>query len=394
MPPDQKLKVGLVFDDTIDRDDGVSQYVRRLGGWLSGQGHEVRYLVGQTSLKSWQGGKVYSLSRNLRVSFNGNKLSMPVSSDKKAIKQVLADEQFDVLHVMVPYSPFMAAKVINMASAATAIVGTFHILPSGRISRLGSKLLKIGLRPSLKKFDQMAAVSLPAADFAKRAYGLNTSVIPNPIDIDAFKPKPKIKKSATPRIVFLGRLVKRKGCQQLLLAFFEIAPQIPDARLIIAGDGPDKAKLMKMAGKAGLLDRIEFLGHIKESEKAGLLSSATVACFPSLYGESFGIVLIEAMAAGAGAVLGGDNPGYRSVLQEQPDLLVDPLNAAQFASRLRQLLTDEQLRRGLSDWQKQAVKKYDLPVVGGLIENLYGQAIANRNKTSHNNHHDNSKSNG
>jgi phosphatidylinositol alpha-mannosyltransferase len=133
--------------------------------------------------------------------------------------------------------------------------------------------------------------------------------------------------------------------------------------------------------------RIEFLGYIKEDEKAKLLNSAAIACFPSLYGESFGIVLIEAMAAGSGVVLGGNNPGYISVLEARPKLLVNPKNASEFADRLGELLANNTLAKQLHEWQNKTVKQYDIEVVGPQILEVYNQAIARLSKKRHNRNH-------
>ncbi|MBX4190844.1 glycosyltransferase, partial [Candidatus Saccharibacteria bacterium] len=180
---------------------------------------------------------------------------------------------------------------------------------------------------------------------------------------------------------------KRKGCRQLLDAFAAIAPILPDLKLIIAGDGPERQSLEKQVLKLNLSDRVKFLGYISESQKPQLLSSATIACFPSLYGEAFGIVLIEAMAAKAQVVLGGDNPGYRSVLGKRDGLLINPRDIKAFTNRLLILLSDDKLRRELHDWQSNEVKKYDIAVVGQQIYDVYIEAIARLNKKRHNKTH-------
>jgi phosphatidylinositol alpha-mannosyltransferase len=375
------LKVGFVFDDSLDSNDGVAQYVKRLGGWLSGQGHEVRYLVGESKTTSWQGGKVYSLSRNLKISFNGNKLSMPVRSSKNQIKAVLAAEDFDVLHVQVPYSPVMAQRVINAAPAKTAIIGTFHILPADAKARLGTRLLKPVYGRSLKRFDTLAGVTLAAANFASGTLKVPTVVSPNTIDLSQFAVKPQRK--ATPEIIFLGRLVKRKGCLELLKAFNILVQDTP-AHLTIAGKGPDLSKLKSYVQKNELQDKVKFLGFVSEQDKPKILASADVACFPAMYGESFGIVLIEAMAAGAGVTIGGNNPGYASVLGRSPEALFDPKNSRQFADTLRRLIQDKLLAKQLHQAQMEEVKQYDVNVVGAQVLNLYHQAIAKANQRMHN----------
>lgn len=379
--PTAKLKIGLVFDDSLDSSDGVAQYVKTIGAWLSGQGHEVRYLVGETKLSEWSGGKVYSLAKNIRVRFNGNKLSIPGISHRQQIKQVLEAEDLDVLHIMVPYSPLLAARIINLTPKKTVIIGTFHIFPAGWLSRFGSRLLRLMLAYSSRRFDKMLAVSQVSADFARSAYGLNPQVLPNAVDISKFR----VAKSGKQKdVVFLGRLVERKGARELLEAFNLLSQEMPDVKLKIAGKGEQDASLKKYVRANNLNDKVDFLGFVSEEEKASLLANAAVACFPSLYGEAFGIVLIEAMAAGASVVLGGDNPGYRSVLGEQEVLLVNPKDKEELAERLKLLLTDKKLAAKLHDWQEAAIKQYDVNVVGYQLEDIYRSQIAIKNKIKHN----------
>ena len=379
----RKLKVALVFDDSLDSSDGVAQYVKTLGSWLSVQGHNVSYLVGETKIASWDGGRVHSLSKNIKVRFNGNKLSIPLPASRRRIERLLSQEEFDVLHVMAPYSPFMAARVIKLAPPGTAIIGTFHIFPSGRLSTLGSKLLYRLLKPSLKRFGEIVSVSRVAAEFANSAYHIDSFVVPNAIDIRRFKGSYPSSGSIK-RIVFLGRLVDRKGAGQLLEAFSLLLGEISGVELIIAGDGPNRPRLEAQAEKLGIINDVKFLGYIGENDKPKLLASADIACFPSLYGESFGIVLLEAMAAGSRVILAGDNPGYRSVLGSQPELLVNPRQTEIFAKRLKRLLTDKKKIDELHKWQRANVAKYDVGVVGAKLLDIYNGQIARQAKKSNN----------
>src|ERR1700760_451276 len=107
------MKIGLVLDDTLDTPDGVQQYVIQVGTWLTAQGHEVHYLVGATERTDIP--HIHSLSRNLKVKFNGNRMSMPLPTSKRTLKRFLHEQQFDVLHVQVPYSPFMAGRLLLSA---------------------------------------------------------------------------------------------------------------------------------------------------------------------------------------------------------------------------------------------------------------------------------------
>ena len=372
----KQLKIGLVFDDSLDSSDGVAQYVKTLGAWLSGQKYEVTYLVGETRLEKWAGGKVYSLAKNLKVAFNRNHLSVPLPGRQTTLRKLLKTEHFDLIHVQVPYSPFMAQRVIKKVPQSTALIGTFHILPANRLASWGSRLLRLVIGRSLRRFDQIVSVSQPAADFAKRAFGLDTIVIPNAVDIASFAKTAAKPKRSGHKVVFLGRLVERKGAKQLLQAFSLLHEQRPQTRLVIAGDGPLRSTLESYVKKAGLSSAVKFKGFIKEADKAKLLASADIACFPALGGESFGIVLIEAMAAGAGLVIGGDNPGYRKVLGGREEALINPFDTVNFAERLQILLDDKKLASELHEHQQLDYRQYDIEIVGRQLLDVYKRAIA------------------
>lgn len=382
----KKLRIGFVFDDSLDRADGVSQYVRTVGSWLTNQGHDVSYIVGNTVMKQWEGGKVHSLSKNIAVKFNANRLTIPLLARKHDIKKVLENE-FDVLHVQVPFSPLMAQRVIKHASQSTVVIGTFHILPAGRIQAYGSKILGLVQTRALRRFDSVVSVSPAAAEFARRYFSIKSIVIPNAVTISRFQVKSKNsypKNSQKKRIVFLGRLVERKGARQLIEAFAALPKDLQKStELLIASDGPLRAKLEQLVIEKKLIESVQFLGFIDEADKPQLLRSADVACFPSLYGESFGIVLIEAMAAGSGVVLGGDNPGYRSVLSLQSKLLVNPRDRVAFAHRLEELLTNSRLCSELHEWQMEHVKQYDVPNVGAKLVTIYEEALVKRRGNLH-----------
>ncbi len=366
-----KLKVGLVLDDSLDRTDGVQQYVKTVGNWLNEQGHDVHYLAGQTDSDK---PNVHSLARNLNVRFNGNRLSVPLPSTSSDIEAVMQAQDFDVLHVQMPYSPFMAGRVIKAASDETAVVGTFHILPLGKLQKAGSKLLGWAQNGTLSRFDAVCAVSEPAKVFASQYFGVESDVLPNAIDISSWTNDSRIEAG---KIVFLGRLVERKGCQQLLKAINALPSELQQKITVqIAGDGPLKPKLQAYVENSNL--PVEFLGFIDEDQKASLLGSAEIAVFPALGGESFGIVLLEAMAAGAGVVIGGDNPGYASVLGGRAEALFDPNDHEQLAKNLERFLKDSAYRESLGRAQTEAVQEYDIELIGAKLVEMYRQAILHR----------------
>lgn len=373
----KKLKIGFVLDDGLDMPDGVQQYVLTLGRWLASQGHEIHYLVGETSRRDIS--NVHPLSKNLRVRFNANRLSTPLPASKKKINALLKRYDFDVLHVQVPYSPFMAARVIKAAPKKTVVVGTFHILPYARLQKVGVYLLGRWLKRTSRRFSLAFSVSPPAQQLCKKAFGIETSILPNTVDIARMKTV-KSGKNKLLKIVFMGRLVERKGCLQLIEAIKILEQKqskggtLPKFELVIGGKGPAEGKVKELIRKYQLEDCVRTAGFINEKQKPTFLAEADIAVFPSLGGESFGIVLIEAMAAGAGVVVGGRNPGYSSVLREAPECLVDASKPPVLAAKLEELLADSDLRQSLHARQQKAVKQFDINIVGTRLEKAYLKA--------------------
>lgn len=372
------MKIGLVLDDSLDRPDGVQQYVLRLGEWLSGQGHDVTYLCGETSRSDI---KVRSLSKNINVRFNHNRMAIPLPARKRLVRNVVSQGKFDVLHIQLPCSPWLAGRVVKAAGENTAVIGTFHIAPYSAAVAHATRLLGLALKPVLKRFDDVISVSLAAQEFAKTSFGLDSSVVPNMVNLEKMKSGTPIYQNKVPTIVYLGRLVPRKGCHYLLQAVKLLAHDYKaDFRVIICGDGPLKSQLVQYVAKNDLEKYVTFTGFISEDSKADYLASAEIAVFPSTGGESFGIVLIEAMAAGAGVVIGGNNVGYRTVLGDIPETLFDPKDINGLALKLNELLRDKNKLHKLGAQQSKHVKKFAAAVVGPKILKKYHLAIANRNK--------------
>jgi len=376
----RKLKIGFVFDDSLDKPDGVQQYVLILGRWLAEQGHDVHYLVGETKRTDLP--NLYSLSRNVKVKFNQNRMAIPLPARLKPIREVLRREEFDVLHVQVPYSPALAARIIKSADAKTAVVGTFHIAPHSGLVSLGNRALGAWVRGTLKRFDAMLATSEPARQFALKTFHIDSQVAGLPLNLQAFHgAKPFEKYAPSLNVVFLGRLVERKGCQYLLAAVAHAKKNNMwpmGAKVIVCGGGPLDAKLKAQAAAAGLQDIVSFVGYISEEDKPRYVASADVAVYPSTGGESFGVVLLEAMAAARGMVLAGDNPGYASVMAPKPELLFNPLDTKAFAEKLTHALTHQNERQEAHAWQRKYVRQYDVSVVGQHTIEVYEQALHKR----------------
>jgi|JI10StandDraft_1071094.scaffolds.fasta_scaffold25547_5 phosphatidylinositol alpha-mannosyltransferase len=378
------MRIGLVLDESLDPEDGVQQYVMRVGKWMSNHGHEVFYLVGETHERNLP--NLHSLSHNVKVSFNGNRLSVPLPTSRKKLRRLLRELQLDILHIQTPYSPFMAGRLMKLASPETAVLGTFHILPYGLLARLGSRALNLLTMRSSRCFDAVMAVSEPAAAFAKNYFGLSTTVVPNAFDYDVFYRKSSrfaqnVQRFFKPaKIVFLGRLVERKGAMQLLEAVHYMNEKklyTGKYEVVIGGKGPLLAELKRYA-QDKKLDMVSFAGFVADADKVDFLAGADLAVFPSLSGESFGISLLEALAAARGPVIGGDNPGYASVMQGFNEQLVNPKDTEKFAKLLAAHLHDPKRRSEIADAQKAYVKQFDVDIVCKDIEQVYKKTVEKR----------------
>ncbi len=372
------MKIGFVLDDSLDKTDGVQQYVLTIGRWLSEQGHDVHYLVGESRRTDLP--NLHSLARNINVRFNNNRMSTPLPVSKKKIRALLIRENFDVLHVQMPYSPFLAAKIINAAPDSCAITGTFHIMAANKLSELANRAVRLFVSRSLRRFDRVFSVSEPTARFAKRIYGIESDVLPCAVNLENFydaRPLKKYQDDYT-NIVFLGRLVERKGCHYLLSAIKRLQ-QIESApiRLIICGPGPQEKSLREFVNRNNLSKIVHFIGQVDE-EKAEYLASAHIAVFPSTEGETFGIVLAEAMASGSEVVIGGDNPGYRAVLQDNKEHLINPKDTEAFAALLQYYIRNPSARISAKKWQQSLVKQFDVNVVGNRFIAYCGKVVAIR----------------
>jgi len=376
----ETYKIAFVLDDSLDKTDGVQQYILTVGQWFAAHGHEVHYIVGET--KRTDIPNIHSMGKNVKVRFNHNRMSIPLPVANAGIRELMNKEEFDVVHVQMPYSPWLAGRVIKAAGPQTAVVGTFHIAPHSKLVQVSTWLLRQITRRSLRRFDEIISVSRVAQDFAWTTFSIESSIVPNTLPLEAFygaKPLPQYKDSLN--IVFLGRLVERKGCTYLLHAInrLHVAKLLPaNCKVVICGGGPLEASLKAYVKNQGLDAIVDFEGFIDEKDKPRYLAGADIAVYPSTGGESFGIVLLEAMAAGRGAVLAGNNPGYASVMGERPEVLFDPTNEAQFASKLQKYLDDATERSESHDWQQPFVRKFDVPNVADEITVVYDEALRKR----------------
>ncbi|HUA13360.1 MAG TPA: glycosyltransferase family 4 protein [Candidatus Sulfotelmatobacter sp.] len=375
----QQLKIGFVLDGGLERPDGVQQYILSLGEYFSSLGHEVRHIVAgevPSNIKN-----AYSFGKAIGVNSNGNRLKIPLFSSGRKIRSFLSEEKFDVLHIQTPYSPMMGERFVFKAGKNVAVIGTYHIIPYNFILSVGNKLLGAWCHFSLKRFDKMLSVSSAAQKVCLSDFRVKSEVLPNVIDFNKFyATKPAAKNESKVRILFLGRLVPRKGCMTLLEAINSMDNVKDRIEVVICGQGPLEGKLKKFVADNDLGSIVTFKGFISEESKPAMLASADISVFPASGGESFGIVLLEAMASGKAVVLAGNNAGYASVMSPKPELLFDHSDPKSLAQKIDYYLNNESKRREDAKWCSDYARGFDVKVVGDKLLDIYRFYVYKRNQ--------------
>ncbi|HEX8226600.1 MAG TPA: glycosyltransferase family 4 protein [Candidatus Saccharimonadales bacterium] len=365
------MKIGLVCPYNIAKGGGVQEIVRAMYKELTRRGHTVRILTPEPR-------EMEDSYRTDDIIFVGSAadFNSPLhttsqisgTSDGLGIDQLLKEEQFDILHFHEPWVPMLSRQIL--ARSQSVNIATFHAkLPDTVMTRTMVSMVTPYTKAVLRDLDELTAVSEAAAEYVCSLTDAPVAIIPNGIDLSTFKTTSKVaKKDGRKRLLFIGRLERRKGVKCLLQAYALLAEKMPDIELVIAGDGPDRRKLEARAREMEL-PNVSFTGYISEEEKVELLETSDLFCAPALYGESFGIVLLEAMATGL-VTVASNNPGYASVLQELGSLsLVNPKDPAEFARRMQVMLCDEELRTLWKKWAKKYVAQYNYPnIVDQYIE--------------------------
>lgn len=312
------------------------------------------------------------VGRPIRVPYNRS--VAPVALGPTAAVRVLRRlRRFapDVTHVHEPLSPLVAATV--SAFGSHPLVATFHSWSdTDRVYRL---IAPAG-RAVARRLDARVAVSPAAQVYAAEALGLpmgSFRVIPNGIDVAQFRdaaPLNDLRDPTRPLLLFVGRLEPRKGLDVLIRAFLRIRAADPRVRLCVVGEGAQRTRCQQMIPASIRHDAL-FVGHVAEAEKARYFASADLFIAPNLGGESFGIVLLEAMAAGL-PVVASDIPGFRSVMHDgREGRLVTTGDAPALAETILTLLSNDKLRRAMSAEGARHAAEFDWAGVARRLENVY-----------------------
>ena len=367
---ESRLRIGLLCPYSLTTPGGVQGQVMGLARSLRKMGHEVRVLGPCDGAPPDT--FVTPIGESLPTVANGS--IAPLAPDPSAALRtirVLRDEQFDVLHLHEPLTP--GANITALVMRTAPIVATFHAAGES----LSYKYLSAPLKGFASAIDHRVAVSKDAVHLAQRYIGGDYQILPNGVELDRF-----LTYSQTPRatrnqpsqsrqsIFFCGRHEPRKGLEILLQAHATL-PDTVD--LWIASEGPETERLKReWAGDS----RIMWLGRISDADKAMRLSQADAFCAPSLGGESFGVVLIEAMAA-ATPIVASALDGYMNVATHNVDaLLVEPNNPAELEVALRRILSDQQLSDRLVVQGQSRANEFSMVQLAQTYVEIYRRVIA------------------
>lgn len=360
------MRIGLVCPYPWDVPGGVMAHVRDLAEALPRLGHEVSVMTPVDDPDAALPAYVVSGGGALSVPFNGSVARLAFGPMAVArVRRWLREGRFDVLHVHSPEAPSLS--LLACMNAHGPIVATFHAAnPRSRIMAT----LQPALQPQMEKILGRIAVSPDARKTIVEHLGGDAVVIPNGVSVATFEGAEPLPGWPGPggTVGFLGRLDEpRKGLAVLLDAFARLAPARPELRLLVAG--PGDAQLRGLA--AALRRRVVLLGQVSEADKARFFRSVDVYAAPNRGGESFGIVLLEAMAAGT-PIVASDLAAFRRVLAEgRAGRLCPAGNAAALAAALDDLLADAAARARLVAVARSLVRRYDWTEVAGKVVQVY-----------------------
>lgn len=367
--PLSKKRIGIVCPYGWDTPGGVQSHVGDLAEYLIRQGHYVSVLapaIDEESLPDY----VTSAGRPISIPYNGavaRVLFGPIAFSR--VRQWINNGSFDVLHLHEPAIP--SISLLACWAAEGPMVGTFHA--AAKRQKVTFAVAPI-LEPVIEKLSARIAVSEAARETLTEHLETDAIVVPNGIYARRYRDGVVDSRWSGNTLGFIGRFEeKRKGLEVLVAALPKIIAEYPDVHIFIAGPGDSQEVLKEI--DSNLHPRFTFLGRISEEEKANFLTSIALYIAPNTGGESFGIILAEALAGGA-SVIASDIPAFDSLLGHgKYGTLFESENSADLSSKVIELLGDENRRRSIAQEGKRYAQEFDWDVVAEKIYDVYEMAM-------------------
>jgi len=370
------LKIGLISPYDYAFPGGVVTHVASLAHYLIQAGQTVK-VVAPCSIKETRyfEEEVIPVGTPVPIPYGGAVARVPISPWlPRQIEEILAREKFDILHLHEPFAPMVS--ICALLKSETINVGTFHAFHTKpRTYWLGKPIFQRWI----KRLHGKIAVSEPALEYVSTHVPGDYCIIPNGIDTEHFCAAGQRREEFNDdkiNILFVGRLERRKGLAFLLNACANVKCSFPNFRLIVVGPGTVlRRRYNSMVEDLGLTDDVIFTGYVSGEELPSYYRSADIFCAPSTEGESFGIVLLEAMACGK-PVVASNIEGYATVLGNGDEgLLVPPKNEVALAEGLLKLLNDKSTRISMGKKGLIKAEKYSWPNVTRQVVNYYNQLL-------------------
>jgi phosphatidylinositol alpha-mannosyltransferase len=372
------MKIALVSPYDYPYPGGVTAHISHLEEQFRQRGHQVKIMAPSSGDKAALGQRnVIVLGKPVSIPANGSIARITLSLRLAGrVKAVLRQEQFDVVHLHEPLLPALPLQVLRFSDAVN--VGTFHAYRGKHLAyHYGKRILKRWFY----RLDGKIAVSRPAVAFVSQYFPGYYNIIPNGIDYERFSsqgPPIPAYDDGKLNILFVGRMEKRKGLRYLLKAFSLVKGRFPSSRLIIVGPaGRHQEDHREWVERRGLQD-VVFAGQVSAEELPRYYSSAHIFCSPATGQESFGIVLLEAMAAGK-PIVASNIQGYAALIEPGKEgLLVEPKREEPLAEALLCLLRDEPMRRAMGEAGRRKAREYSWSRVADRVLSYYQRLLNER----------------
>jgi phosphatidylinositol alpha-mannosyltransferase len=372
------MKIALVSPYDFAYPGGVVNHILALNNQFTKMGHDVRIIAPTSKEVDNASYQFVAIGKAHPIPLRGTTIRISISLRLASkIKEVLVKEKFDIIHLHEPFMPMLCSAVLRFSD--TINIGTFHAARGGKPGYYwGWPISAYMLHRRRKKLNGKIAVSRPARDFAISYVPGEYDIIPNGIDLGHFS------SNVLPidefcdgklNILFVGRLEKRKGLDYLLEAYRQVKREFPESRLIIVGPGTrSRRKYEEKVSKRNIAD-VVFVGNVSYEELPRYYKTADIYCSPAIGQESFGIVLLEAMAVGK-PVVASSIEGYASVITDGVEgLLVPPKNERELARALVKLMSDNSLRREMGSRGTETARQYDWKKIARRVYGYYEKII-------------------
>ncbi len=372
------MKIALVSPYDFAYPGGVANHISALERHFTRMGHEVKVIAPASKAVSVFGDRFIPIGKPRPIPSSGSIIRITISLRlASTIKAVLVEEKFDIIHLHEPFMPMLCSAVLRFSNAVN--IGTFHAYDGRPDYNFGWPIGRIMLNLRRRKLDGKIAVSEPAMNFAKKYIPGDYEIIPNGIDLEHFSPDVSpIEEFCDGKlnILFVGRLEFRKGVNYLLKAYLQIKQEIPNSRLIIVGPGTRLRKRYERWVRQNRLEDVVFVGYATYSDLPRYYQTADIFCAPATSRESFGIVLLEAMAMGK-PIVATNIEGYAKVVGHGEDgLLVPPRDSRGLAQALVSLMSDETLRQQMGVKGRLKAREYSWEHVAQRVFDFYVRVLS------------------